>query len=84
MIGYAGTPKPSMPRWHATANACLIGCSITYPGRDSAAGWNIARRLGQQFQALADDGDPAATFAALKAALLTEYARLPLQTQEVA
>ena len=78
MIWYAGTPKSSLPIWHATATACLIGCSITYPGRDSTAGWNLARRLGAQFQALADDGDPAATFVALKASMLGEYGRLPV------
>ena len=78
MIWYAGTPKSSIPIWHATANACLIGCSITYPGRDSRAGWALARRLGADFQLLADDGD-AQPFDALKAAMLREYAHLPMQ-----
>lgn len=70
-------PVHVWPQWHASANVCLIVCAQRYPGRDSRAGWNLARRLGGQFQALADDGD-AQPFGALRAAMLAEYARLPV------
>ncbi len=63
--------------WNRSANVCLLSCAIVHPGRDGRAGWALARRLGQQFQVLADDGDPAATFNALKSAMLLEYADLP-------
>ena len=65
------------PPWQASANACLIRCAQQFPGRDSTGGWNLARRLGHQFQLLADDGD-VQSFDALRAAMLTEYARLPV------
>lgn len=70
-------PQHVWPQWQGSANVCLITCAQRYPGRDSAAGWNLARRLGQQFQALADDGD-ARTFSELRAAIASEYERLPV------
>ena len=78
MIWFAGTPKPGVPRWDAAANVALIGCAVAYPGRDSRAGWELARRLAAQFRVLAEDGDPDATYAALTAAMLGEYGRLPV------
>jgi hypothetical protein len=62
--------------WHRSANVALLSCAREYPRRDPQAGWEIARRLGAQFQTLADDGD-AQPFESLKAAMLREYARLP-------
>ncbi len=66
------------PPWHAAANVILIGCAQRHPGRESRAGWELARRLGADFQLLADDGD-AQPYDALKATMLAEYARLPMQ-----
>lgn len=79
MIWYAGTPKPALPRWHAAANVLLIGCTQRYPGRDPRAGWALARRLGDMWQLLADDGDPGATYDGLRDAMLAEYERLPVR-----
>ncbi len=78
----AAPPGAELSRWNAAANTALFFAAIAHPGRDSAAGWDLARRLGQQFQALADDGDPAATFDTLKAAVLREYATLPPDPRE--
>lgn len=70
-------PVHTWPQWQASANVCLIVCAQRYPGRDSRAGWDLSRRLGGQFQVLADDGD-ARTFSELRAAIASEYERLPV------
>lgn len=62
--------------WDRSANIALLSCARLYPERNPQDGWDLARRLGAQFQALADDGD-AQTFQQLKAAMLREYERLP-------
>lgn len=71
-------PRAQVETWDGHANAVLIRCALAHPGRDSHAGWQLARRLAAQFRVLAEDGDPDATYAALRAALLTEYGRLPV------
>ena len=80
--GPAGADQEHRPavvwsRWHQAANAAMFFAAIAHPGKDSRAGWQLARRLGDQFEALGADGDPEATFDAMKAAMLREYARLP-------
>lgn len=70
--------RPPVETWDGHANAVLIRCALAHQGRDSHAGWQLARRLAAQFRVLAEDGDPDATYAALRAALLTEYGRLPV------
>lgn len=69
-------PGPEWSDWHRSANIALLSCARAFPRRDPQAAWELARRLGAQFQALADDGD-AQPFEQLKAAMLHEYARLP-------
>lgn len=77
-------PAISLPPWQASANVALLSCAIAYPGRDDRSGWQLARRLGEQYQALTEDGDPEATFDRLKVSMLREYARLPAKRSEAA
>ena len=71
-------PRAPVETWDGHANVILIGCAQAHLGRDGRDGWELARRMAAQFRSLAEDGDPAATFAGLKSAMLTEYARLPV------
>lgn len=70
--------RATVETWDGHANAILMRCALVYPGRDSRAGWELARRMADQFRTLAEDGDSDATYDALKAAMLGEYGRLPV------
>lgn len=66
---------PQAPPWVLAARRMLIRCAWLHPGKDARQGWQLADRLGAQFQALADDGDPQQP-AQLQSALLAEYSKL--------
>lgn len=77
----AGAPaglrdQVNLSPWHREANRFLVHCAISHPGKDSRAGYRLAKRLADQFEALANDGDPAASLPRMAAALLREYERL--------
>ena len=73
-----GTPQEiNLPAWQREANRLLIHCATSHPGKDSRAGYRLAKRIAEQFEALANDRDPDATLGRMATALLDQYQKLP-------